>query len=318
MNRPDICVVIPTRDRETRLVFAMEALAEQTLARERFEVIVVRDEGAPRPRAVPPPGLPIRELEVSEPTASPPPHKRNLGWRASKAPLVAFLDDDCRPLSGWLEQLLAAAPRDGRAIVQGWTGADPDESGKLHPLARTVEVDPPSGWFETCNIAYSRELLERVGGFYDVKGWFGDDTDLGLRAVAAGGVVSPAPAARVHHAVFHRGPVEAIRDQLNRGHTAVIIARHPSQRRQLMWGVFTRADHPLLLIAGAGVALSHRNKIGLLLTLPYLRRQFGLSRLRTPWGLVRMPMQLTTRVAVDLAGIAGGLRGSLRHRSLVI
>ena len=38
---PDVSVVIPTHDRETRLAFALEALAEQTLARERFEVIVV-------------------------------------------------------------------------------------------------------------------------------------------------------------------------------------------------------------------------------------------------------------------------------------
>src|SRR5688500_15232844 len=39
---PEISVVIPTRFRETRLAFALDALAAQTLAPGRFEVIVVR------------------------------------------------------------------------------------------------------------------------------------------------------------------------------------------------------------------------------------------------------------------------------------
>ena len=45
MSAVDVTVVIPTYDRETRLAFALEALAEQTLDRERFEVIVVRAPG---------------------------------------------------------------------------------------------------------------------------------------------------------------------------------------------------------------------------------------------------------------------------------
>ena len=42
MSAPEVSVVIPTRARETRLAFALEALAAQTLYRSRSEVIFVR------------------------------------------------------------------------------------------------------------------------------------------------------------------------------------------------------------------------------------------------------------------------------------
>jgi len=45
-SEPEIAVVIPTRGRETRLAFCLEALAGQSLEASRFEVIVVRDEDA--------------------------------------------------------------------------------------------------------------------------------------------------------------------------------------------------------------------------------------------------------------------------------
>ena len=35
---------------------------------------------------------------------------RNRGWRAAAAPLVAFTDDDCRPSTTWLQELLEDGP----------------------------------------------------------------------------------------------------------------------------------------------------------------------------------------------------------------
>ena len=55
-SEPEIAVVIPTRRRETRLAFALEALAEQRLDPSRFEVVVVRDGDAAEPFAAAPGG----------------------------------------------------------------------------------------------------------------------------------------------------------------------------------------------------------------------------------------------------------------------
>ena len=57
---PQVTVVVLTRRRETRLAFLLDALAEQTLPAESFEVIVVRDADDAEQRAELPPGLPAR------------------------------------------------------------------------------------------------------------------------------------------------------------------------------------------------------------------------------------------------------------------
>ena len=184
---PDVAVVIPTARRETRLAFALEALARQTLPRDRFEVVVVRGD-EPGPTVIAPAGLPVRFMSVARDAG--PAAKRNLGWRATSAPLIAFTDDDCRPAPDWLERLLEAAAREhGDFVLQGRTDADPDEQQRLHGLAVTQRIPALSGWYETCNIAYPRALLERLEGFdeefagpdggsYPIGG---EDTDLGLR-----------------------------------------------------------------------------------------------------------------------------------------
>ena len=77
---PAVSVVIPTHARETRLAFALDSLADQTLPPDRFEVIVVRVAGASGPRVRAPSGLTVRELE--SPELGPVP-QRNAGWRAA-------------------------------------------------------------------------------------------------------------------------------------------------------------------------------------------------------------------------------------------
>ena len=120
---PEVSVVIPTRARETRLSFALEALGRQTLDPEHFEVIVVRAPDPEGPLAGVPDGLPVTFLEHVGPPG--PGAQRDLGWRNARAPLVAFTDDDCRPEPGWLEGLLAAAGASGDRA--GPHGARPRE-----------------------------------------------------------------------------------------------------------------------------------------------------------------------------------------------
>jgi GT2 family glycosyltransferase len=312
---PEIAVVIPTRGRETRLAFALDALAEQTLARDRFEVFVVRDADAREPLAKLPEGLNGAELRL--PGVGGPTPKRNLGWRSSSAPVVAFTDDDCRPAPDWLERLLDAV-EPGDVVLQGRTEADPDERHLLHGLARTTEVSDPGAWFETCNIAYPRDLLERLDGFDEGFDFIGDDTDLGLRAREGGARVIDAHEALVWHAVFPRSPGAALRDAVHRRAVPALVARHPGQRRELYLGVFTHPNHARLLLALAGLALWRRAPLlGALAAIPYLSKNVDRRRL-TPWGILRLPMQLSSKVAVDAAEIAASAASSIRNRSLVL
>ena len=307
--------MVATHRRETRLAFLLEALAEQTLDPGRFEVIVVRSE-APGPVADPPDSLQIRFLDG--PAVAGPAQLRNIGWPAARAPLVAFTDDDCRPSPGWLEALVEAHADVPEVILQGPTQPDPDETPKLYGLARTQAIAGASPWYETCNIAYPRALLERLGGFDEAFDGGGEDADLWLRAIAAGARRIYVADALVWHAVHARHLWDALRDA-RRWHTIpLVIARHPEQRAELERGLFWRAGHPRVLLALAGAALGRgRPALAAATAAPYLRHHrkgYGGGRRAVARALVDLP----ARAVVDVAGVAATARAAIRHRAAVL
>ena len=315
-HEPSVAVVIATRLRETRLAFALDALAEQTLDHDRFEVIVVRpSDGSDGALADVPPGLHVRYVTSPVVGAA---AQRNLGWRATEAPLVAFTDDDCRPAPDWLERLLAA---DGGSatMLQGRTEPDPDERHLLWGLARSWEITAANGWYATCNMAYPRALLERVGGFDDrFPGAWGEDTDLGLRAHEAGARLSYVDDALVWHAVVPRPLPRALREARRRGSTPAVVMRHPSHRAELYCRIFAHERHAKLLLAAAGlIALRRRPLLAAAATLPYLNAVYGRDRV-TPRGLLRLVTHLPSRVSIDITEIVITVRAAIRHRVLLI
>lgn len=316
-----ISVVIPTRGREPRLGFALEALARQSLAPRLFEVIVVRDGDSSPPLVEAPPGLDVRFL--TRPGVAGPTAKRNLGWRQAAAPLIAFTDDDCRPDPGWLMALLEAAG-DESTFLQGKTEPDPEERYLMPGLARTREILGPSGWFETCNVAYPRALLEHLGGFDEDYGFGGEDTDLAYRAFEAGAEARFVGRARVWHAVIPRSLYGALRDATRWNDLVAVVARHPSLRKSLHRGLFWYPAHERLLLGALGLAGARNRRLprplrGLasLLAIPYFD-------LRVNWRqptLRRTSLQLLALPAwalVDAVETLSRLPGALRRRILVL
>jgi GT2 family glycosyltransferase len=320
-SEPEVAVVIPTHDRETRLAFALEGLSEQTLARDRFEVLVVRSRETSSPLAAAPPGLSVRFLtHAGEPGAA---AQRNVGWRATRAPLVAFIDDDSRPAPEWLEALLGAAG-DGATIVQGRIEPDPSERHLLFGLARSPEVNAASPRYESGNIAYPRGLLERLGGFdegFTGSAW-GEDTDLGLRARAEGARRIYVDGAVVWHAVLPRRLPDALRDAARYDSLVELLARHPEHRRALFPAGVIKESHATFLLALAGaVALRRRPMLAAFACTPYvgrhLHRHLGANPL-TPRKLARFASQLPALVAIDAVEVAVTARAAIRHRVPVI
>jgi GT2 family glycosyltransferase len=318
---PEVTVVIPTLDREARLAFALDALAEQTLARERFEVIVVRGAERDGGTARAPAGLEVRFLDLpGSPGAA---AQRNLGWRSASAPLVAFTDDDCRPAPDWLERLLEAAGNGREALVQGRTEPDPAERRLLYGFARSMEVIGPSDWHETCNIAYPRTLLERLGGFDEgFLGVWGEDTDLGLRALAAGAEHVYADRALVWHAVLPRSLRAALRETSRYEAIPLLLKRFPEQRAAIHRRWFLRPTHALVPIALFG-ALAPRVPAALRVAAiaPYLRwhlRHELAANGASPRTLARFALQLPAVAAIETLEVVATARGALRHRAPVL
>jgi glycosyltransferase involved in cell wall biosynthesis len=319
---PEIAVVVPSHDRPVRLLWLLNALEEQTLARERFEVVVAHDSAgsktaqALRDHPLAGAGV-LRDVAFSSRRS--PAALRNAAWRAARAPLVAFTDDDCRPAPDWLERLLDAARRHPGAIVQGATRPDPDEIMLVHhaPHARTLTVQPPVPWAQTSNILYPREVLERVGGFDEgFPHAAGEDTDLAQRAIAAGAEYTGEAAAVTYHAVHATSLPALLRSVWRWQAVPLVVKAHPHLRRDLPLRVFWKTRHARLVLALGGLALARRGWAAVLV-LPWAWEALP-SYGAGPRGYARAISELPGRALVDLVEIAALVRGSVRHRTFLL
>jgi len=274
------------------------------------EVVVVLDGATPEVEAVVHGRdvTVVRHLESRGPAAA-----RNSGWRAASGNLIAFVDDDCVAAPGWLGSLRAAAAQD--TVVQGRVEPHPDEMSRMGPFARTLRVHSAGPFFQTANILYPRELLERLGGFDEAYPYpAGEDTDLGWRATEMGARAVFAGDALVWHAVHDMGPRALVRDARRWGSAVRLVRRHPGLRVHFHRRVFWKPSHERLLLAGAGAALSRRTGgASLLLVLPWLlvhrREHAALSGLVRAWP---------AHLAVDAAETAAMARGSVVARTLLL
>jgi glycosyltransferase involved in cell wall biosynthesis len=313
---PEISVVVATRDRRPRLELLLDALAEQTLAPSRFEVIVVDDgsRDGTREELKRRMGGEMRLRAIHRKAASGPAVARNEGWRAAEGQIVAFTDDDCEPSPRWLERLLGAAGERPGNVLQGPTEANPREVADLGLYSRTIVNRTLGPWYQTCNVAYPRELLEHLGGFDEAyPSPSAEDTDLAWRATEAGAPVSFVQGALVHHAVNDLGPGGMLRVARRWGDAVWVFRRHPALRRNLFRGIFWKPSHAKVLLAIAGLAFARRFPPALILLLPYYREARG--RLNERGGSRRDVPYLFLHDLLETAGVA---RGAVRYRVPVI
>jgi GT2 family glycosyltransferase len=320
---PEISVVVPSHERPLRLRWLLNALEEQTLARTRWELVVVHDSGDSTEQLLQEHPLAsagvLRRIRLGRGTGAPS-RQRNVGWRAARAPLIAFTDDDCRPEADWLATMLAAANRFPGAIVQGSTRPDPYEADimKWAPRARSMEVDAPGPHAQTCNILYPRTLLERIGGLDESFPYpAGEDVDLAYRACATGAAYHGVPDAVVYHAVDTFSLLQMVRFNRRWESLALVVKRHPEYRNAFETRLFWKRRHAWLLPALAGAALHRREPLSALLALPYVLYALP-HRGSHPAGRLRATAELFGRAVVDASELTSLVRGSIRHRTVLL
>lgn len=228
-----ISVVIPTYRRPHLLAACLEALSNQDLDKEDFEVIVVSDGPDVSTRMVIDAWYQKRLLDLryiplnrkKGPAAA-----RNKGWKAAVAPLVAFTDDDTLPDPHWLSSFLKVW--DGRKAMAF--------SGKLvvpipkeptdyeRNTARLATAD-----FVTANCAVTKEVLTALHGFDEqfTSAWR-EDSDLEFRLLALKVPVLKILDAVVVHPVRKAEWGVSIREQKKNMYNALLYKKFPGMYRR--------------------------------------------------------------------------------------
>lgn len=197
MAKVKISVIISTYNRKNLLKKCLRTLFAQTYPEEKFETIVVDDGSTDTTASF------IKTLQKQNPNLRylRQPHggvirARNLGIKNARGEIVVFSDDDCLPKKNWLEQIEKAFKKNLLALgVEGKTLTFP---AKVTPFTAQI-VNTKGGGYQTCNIAYKKRILERVGGFDEMFLFpHCEDLDLALR-VAKLGPICFAPKAVVIH-----------------------------------------------------------------------------------------------------------------------
>ena len=203
---PEASIVIAYRERTPYLDECLSGIAG--IDYPRVEVILLPDE--PEEHSGPWRVIPTGSIS--------PPLKRDIGWRAARGEIIAFLDDDCIPEEDWLRNAARRLSDSAVAAVGGPGTTPPSDPPRAQAGGKVLASFLVSGLhayrvmprmprevddYPTCNLLVRREMLERTGGF-SCPYWPGEDTVLCLKIHEAGGRIAYDPDVEVRH---HRRPL---------------------------------------------------------------------------------------------------------------
>jgi glycosyltransferase involved in cell wall biosynthesis len=235
---PRVSVVVPTYLRPALLQRCLRALLQQSIGPQAYEIIIVDDGQQDAVRAL------VREMEAQagapalrylRPHGRGPAGARNLGWRAARAPIIAFTDDDTIPHPDWLahgEAALRARPDwsalSGRVMVplEGGPSQRPSDHERMTQGLQHAE-------FVTANAFVRRAALARVRGFDErfLRAWR-EDSDLQFRLMQQVGPVGRCDDARVLHPARRARWGVCLRQQRNTYFDALLYKKHPRLYRE--------------------------------------------------------------------------------------
>ncbi|MBN3945793.1 MAG: glycosyltransferase [Nostoc sp. NMS7] len=212
MNLPFFSIVIPTYARPQQLSVCLQALSELDYPHNKFEVIIV-DDGSPMSLdqviSLWQPQLPLTVLRQANQGPS---IARNLGATFAKGEFLAFTDDDCAPVAGWLQQFACQLLKTPNCLMGGQIVNA--LLGNLYATSSQILVDylyeyynkqniktRQTSFFTSNNLAISREIFNRIGGFNDKYTLnAAEDRELCDRALQVGYKMLYVPDALVYHA----------------------------------------------------------------------------------------------------------------------
>lgn len=178
---PEISVIVPTYNTARVLRRCLEALFDQTLPHDRYEVVVADDGSTDETSAV------LEEMAARGPLVAVRLARnagrsaaRNAAAAAASAPVLAFTDSDVLVARRFVEAHLAVHTAHERAVGRGPVVLTHDLE---HPFDSSgTPVDFSAAFLDTANASMRTAHLQQAGGFdetFRTYGW--EDFDLGMR-----------------------------------------------------------------------------------------------------------------------------------------
>ncbi len=248
-----ISTVTVTYNRPDMIKKCVENLEEQSLDREEYEIIVV-NQGSEEIEVEPDKLVQAEDKGVA--------YGRNKGIEVAEGEIIAFLDDDCLADETWLEN--------GQKVIReknldGLEGVIEDDSGRLD------EWGESRIWgFVTANIFYTKEMLEKVGGFDEryTHPIFREDTDLAWSILEKGGEIGYSEIVKVHHL-----GAESTKNWKKHINDVLLQKKHPERFREMVYDYSVLEMHKVAVGWILGCKKYNRGPYILsYLHLPYLRK----------------------------------------------
>jgi glycosyltransferase involved in cell wall biosynthesis len=196
---PVVSVIVPVRNGAKSLPSLLQSLHEQTLARERYEVIVVDNDSSDGTADV---AASHGARVVQEPIANRS-RARNRGAEAARTRLYAFTDADCVAHPGWLEALLGCAHEAPLMAgeVRLEVSDDPNAIERFELRWRFAQEAwvKQAGWAATANLLVHAEAFDAIDGFDPAFVHGAEDGDFCIRAQKAGYPLSYCGDAVIEH-----------------------------------------------------------------------------------------------------------------------
>jgi lipopolysaccharide/colanic/teichoic acid biosynthesis glycosyltransferase/GT2 family glycosyltransferase len=229
---PFLSVIVPARDAAETLGNCLNGITSQSLASDRYEVIVV-DDGSTD--ATPTIAAAAAGRVISQPPSGPA-AARNAGARAARGELLVFTDADCAPTPEFLERLSAAfhdpevvaAKGTYRTAQRGLVSrfVQQEYQHKYDRMARQPKID----FIDTYAAAYRRRVFLDNSGFnvgYPTASV--EDQELSFRLAEKGYRMVFVPTATVFHR-HDRSVAEYLRRKFGIGYwKAFLLRSHPDR-----------------------------------------------------------------------------------------
>lgn len=216
-----ISIIVPAHNAAATLADCLNALLNQTMPRDSYEILVV-DDGSTDDTAViaqstiaqsmiapstiaPSTNIQLLRLPQNRGAAA----ARNYGLAVAQGDIICFTDADCEPHPNWLEELVR--PLQQRPSITATKGIYATRQRQL--VARFVQIEyedrydrmaaqPQIDFVDTYAAAYRRQSLQGIGGFDETIAYV-EDQELSFRLAAQGCVMLFCPTAVVTHRHSH-------------------------------------------------------------------------------------------------------------------